>query len=146
MSAPDADVARKARQWLAHADEDIRLARYGLTMTAALPPYRLIAYHAEQAAEKCLKGYLVLQRVDFPYTHNLGHLLDLCAAHASWPTQLRDAEELTPFAIAARYPGEDEEVTLVEAVRSIDIAERVLTTVREAVREMGLTIPSDPTA
>jgi HEPN domain-containing protein len=58
MSAPDAELARKARQWLDHADEDLHLARYGLTMIAAPPPYRLIAYHAQQCAEKCLTGYL----------------------------------------------------------------------------------------
>lgn len=83
--------------------------------------------------------------MDFPYTHNLGHLLDLCAAHVPWADKLRDAEELTPFAVTARYPGEDEEVTRVEAVRSIDIAERVRRTVRDATRTMGLSLPSEPT-
>jgi HEPN domain-containing protein len=146
MSAPEAHVLHKVRQWLEFADEDLRLARHGLTMTIASPPYRLIAYHAQQCAEKCLKAYLVLRRVDFPYTHNLAHLLDLCAAHASWADSLRDAEELTPFAITARYPGEDEEVTREEAVRAIDVADRVRTIVQEAVREAGSASPSEATA
>jgi len=103
MSAPDA-VLRKVYQWLAYADEDLRLAQHSLTITIASPPYRLIAYHAQQCAEKCLKAHLVLQHVDFPYTHNLAHLLDLCAPHVPWTESLRDAEELTPFAITARYP------------------------------------------
>ena len=68
MNAPEASVLAKVRQWLAHADEDLRLAQYGLTMTVAPPPYRLIAYHAQQCAEKCLKAYLVFRQVDFPYT------------------------------------------------------------------------------
>jgi HEPN domain-containing protein len=70
MSAPEAEVLRKVRQWLAYADEDLRLARHGLTLTIGTPPYRLIAYHAQQCAEKCLKAYLVLRHVDFPCTHN----------------------------------------------------------------------------
>src|SRR5512146_2999961 len=106
-----------------------------MTMSVAPPPYRLIAYHAQQSAEKNLKAYLVLQAVDFPYTHNLGLLLDLCATQRRWVENLRDAEELTPFAITARYPGEDETVTPAEAVRAIDLAERVRTAVREVIRE-----------
>ena len=144
MSAPDAEVLHKVRQWLAYADEDLRLARHGLTMTIATPPYRLIAYHAQQCAEKCLKAYLVLRHVDFPYTHNLAHLLDLCSTHAPWAERLRDAEELTPFAVTARYPGEDEEVTQEETTRALDLAERVRTTVREAIREMGVAFPAEP--
>jgi HEPN domain-containing protein len=112
-------------------------------MTIAPPPYRLIAYHAQQCAEKCLKAYLVLRRVDFPYTHNIGHLLDLCSSHARWAESLRDAEELTPFAIAARYPGEGEEVSREEAIRSIELADRVRTTVREATQETGVALPSE---
>ena len=38
---------------------------------------------------------------------------------------LREAEELTPFAVTTRYPGEDEEVSEEEARRAIALAERV---------------------
>jgi HEPN domain-containing protein len=145
MSAPDA-VLRKVHQWLTFADEDLRLAQHGLTIGIAPPPYRLIAYHAQQCAEKCLKAFLVLRGVDFPYTHNVAHLLDLCAAHAAWAETLRDAEELTPFAITARYPGEDEEVTQPEALRAIETAGRVRAAVHEAIRNMGIALPFDPTA
>ena len=145
MNAPDT-VLRKVHQWLAYADEDLRLARHGLSMTIARPPYRLIAYHAQQGAEKCLKAYLVLRGVDFPYTHNVGHLLDLCTAHDAWAETLRDAEELTPFAITARYPGEDEEVTQAEALRAIETAERVRAAVHDAIRSMGIALTFDPPA
>jgi len=52
MSAPDAEVLHKVRQWLAYADEDLRLARHGLTMTIAPPPYRLIAYTMPSSAPR----------------------------------------------------------------------------------------------
>jgi len=100
MKPPDAEVARKVKQWLAYGDEDLRLAQHGLSLSIA-PPYRLIAYHAQQCAEKHLKAYLVFQAIDFPYTHNLSRLLELCAAKASWVEQLQDAEELSPYAITA---------------------------------------------
>jgi HEPN domain-containing protein len=146
MSAPEADICRKAELWLAYADEDLRLARHGLSMTVAVPPYRLIASHAQQCAEKCLKAYLVLRRTGFPYMHNLGHLLDLCATTAPWVESLRDADELTPFAITARYPGEDDAVTRPETLRALEIAERVRETVRETIRQMGVMPPPETPA
>jgi HEPN domain-containing protein len=69
---------------------------------------------------------------------------DLCATQGRWTEVLRDAEELTPFAITARYPGEDEEVTSVAAVRALDLAERVRTAVREVIRKMGITLAAEP--
>lgn len=54
---------RKAREWTRSADEDLRLARHGLSLKSACP-YRLIAYHAQQCAEKYLKAFLVSEGVD----------------------------------------------------------------------------------
>ena len=35
-------------------------------------------FHAQQAAEKLLKAYLIWREVDFPFTHNLSTLLLRC--------------------------------------------------------------------
>jgi HEPN domain-containing protein len=70
MTVNPVEILKKARKWLAYAEEDLRLAKHGLTMSSSCP-YRLIAYHAQQCAEKYLKAYLVFKRVDFPYTHNI---------------------------------------------------------------------------
>jgi len=137
MSALDREVLRKVLQWLSYADEDLRLARHGLTLTSECP-YRLIAYHAQQCAEKCLKAHLVCRGVDFPYTHNISRLLELCGEQAGWAETIRDAEELTPYAITVRYPGEDEEVTEEEVRRAIRIATRVQQVVRTALIEEGV--------
>ena len=102
------------------------------------PPYRLVAYHAQQYAEKSLKSYLVYCRTDFPYTHSLSPLVELCQQSREWPQSLLDAEELTPYAITARYPGEDLPVTRQEAQKAIDIAEHTQSLIRIALTEMGL--------
>lgn len=133
MSGPDEEIHRKVAQWLAYGDEDLRLARHALTLPTDCP-FRLIAYHAQQCAEKYLKGYLVSHQIDFPYTHNISRLVELCVEQGLRGEALQDAEELTPFAITARYPGEDEAVTEEEALRAIDIAARVSETVRLALR------------
>lgn len=121
MKLPENPMVEKVRQWVAYADDDLSVARRELSEPET-PPLRVIAFHAQQCAEKYLKAYLVFQGVDFPFTHNLRRLLDLCAGWAPWAEQLRDAEELSPFAITARYPGEDLEVTEAEARRAVEIS------------------------
>ena len=138
MEAPREKVLRKVGEWLARADEDLQLATYALTMQAQAPPYRLIAYHAQQCAEKCLKAFLVYHNVEFPYTHNIRRLLALCADRADWTAALEDAQELTAYAMTARYPGEDLIVTDEEARRAVSMAERVRSRVRAALRELGM--------
>ena len=59
MKAPDRAVVDKVLKWLNYGDEDLRLARHGLSLSSSCP-YRLIAFHAQQCAEKHLKAYLVL--------------------------------------------------------------------------------------
>ena len=85
----------------------MRVAQHTLSLVHECP-YRLVAYHAQQCAEKYLKAYLVLRGIDFPYTHNLARLLELCLDQPEWARRLKAAEELTPFAITARYPGEED--------------------------------------
>ncbi len=139
MTAGGNERNRKAAQWAAFADEDLRYAEHGLSIDPD-PPYRLIAYHAQQCAEKYLKAYLVLMGIDFPYTHNIAALLELCEEHADWTARLRDAEELTQFAITARYPGEDEEVEKDEAARAIALALQVKTLLRVVLSKSGLIV------
>lgn len=124
MSATDRDIAQKVRQWMAYADEDLRLAEYALKMESGCP-FRLIAYHAQQCVEKYLKAFLVYHREDFPYTHNISTLMELCRKHADWVNLIRQADTLTAYAITARYPGEDEPVSLTEAQDAVTIARQV---------------------
>lgn len=128
-------VLAKVRQWVGYADEDLRLARHAIDMEE--PPCRLISYHAQQCAEKYFKSYLVLHGIDFPYTHNISRLLELCVESGADVDNLRDAEELTPYAITARYPGEAEDVAPEEAARAVEVAELVRQVVRRILAHDG---------
>jgi HEPN domain-containing protein len=142
MKTPDEEVQRKVREWLAYADDDLRFARGGLSLSGEQGPvHRLVAYHAQPCAEKYLKAYLVCLGVDFPRTHNISTLLELCSDRAQWPLTLRDAEELTDYAVATRYPGETAEVTAHDAQRAVELAERVRTTVRAALKDLCVELP-----
>lgn len=125
-----------ARQWLNQADEDIRLARHAFTLSSSRP-YKLIAFHAQQCAEKCLKAFLAFKKVDFPYTHNISVLLETGSEHAAWMQDLRDAEILTDYAVTVRYPGA-ERVTKKDAEAAVKTALKVRSVVRKALRQSGL--------
>ncbi len=144
MKTPDKEILHKVHQWLVFGDEDLQMASHAMDLESGCP-YRLIAYHAQQCAEKHLKAYLVYCGVDFPYTHNISTLLELCGEQAAWAKTLQDAEELTPYAITARYPGEDEDVTKTEAARAIEIAQQVRQQVRTALQQHGIRLPQEPT-
>ncbi|GAB6058802.1 HEPN domain-containing protein [Desulfonatronum parangueonense] len=121
MSAPEV-LSAKSRKWITFAEEDLRLAEHALQLSSSCP-YRLIAYHAQQCAEKCIKAYLVFHNIDFPYTHNIRKLLQLCGEDIF--SVLHEAEQLTPFAVTTRYPGIDDEVTKSEALFALELAKKV---------------------
>ena len=140
MKVPNERVLHNVKQWLIHGDEDLKMASHALGL-GAQSPYRLIAYHAQQCAEKYLKAFLVYCGVDFPYTHNISTLLELCSEHTNWAAKLQDAEQLTLYSITTRYPGEDEEVTESEAGQAIDLAQQVKEQVRKALKLLGVDLP-----
>ncbi|HTV56788.1 MAG TPA: HEPN domain-containing protein [Terriglobia bacterium] len=94
------DKADVVRGWLRKAASDM------VTLDAAVGAgaFDTACFHAQQAAEKYLKGFLAFHDVPFPYTHNLGDLTELCAAVDSLFHSLTPlASELTPYAVRLRY-------------------------------------------
>lgn len=133
------EVLKKVNQWITFADDDLQLARHGLTIPTKAP-FRLIAFHAQQCVEKYLKALLVYKNIDFPYTHNISVLLELCEKHGNWTKEVKDGELLTPFAISSRYPGEDKSVTRDEAVNAVFIATNVRDIIRNLFIKEGLSL------
>lgn len=97
------DKADLVSGWIRKADSDL------LALDASLNAGALDAacFHAQQAAEKYLKAYLVQQGVEFPLTHNLSKLLELCATiNPSFRSLESIAKPLTPYAVEMRYDSE----------------------------------------
>jgi HEPN domain-containing protein len=64
MKRPDQVRREFVEQWLAKAEDDLGAAE---DMLAEGKPYRwIICYHAQQAAEKYVKAYLVHRDVEPP--------------------------------------------------------------------------------
>jgi HEPN domain-containing protein len=137
MNSRNQNVWKKAKEWIVFAEDDIRMAEVAMKLKSNVP-YRIISFHAQQSAEKYLKAYLVSQNVDFPYTHSIATLLKLCGKYAPWVSKLQDTDNLTPYAITARYPGQDERVTKNDAQKAIGMARKVRQTVRTALKGLGL--------
>lgn len=90
-----------ARAWIAKAESDLTTVAMCLERNNALD---VACFHAQQAAEKYLKAYLIAADVDFPYIHDLERLIDLCARRdPSFATIKVFGQQLTPYAVVPRY-------------------------------------------
>lgn len=129
MSDPDDPHA-----WVAKAQADLLCIENNLRSRET--PWELVAYHAQQAAEKMLKACLVGQKAVVPRTHDLGRLLGDCLA---WPSCLAlaaiaaDCDLLTPYGIAVRYPGDEPDVDAAEARQAVAAAKRIAAAVQEVL-------------
>lgn len=113
--------------WLKKAKKDMHLSYYALDIGADYTD--MACYHAQQAAEKALKAYLVWLEVQFPYTHVLEDLLDLVAERdLSLETHRRNLEFLTPLAVESRYPG-SAVISLEDSGRLVDAANKLLASI-----------------
>jgi len=77
-----------------------------IAMEALLPAQGLdaVCFHAQQAVEKWLKAFLAYSKVEFPYTHNLAKLIEICAGiEPAFRSLLPTVAPLTPFAVELRY-------------------------------------------
>lgn len=111
------------REWLNRARSNLARAK------ARIPDAYLedLCFDAQQAAEKAIKAVLLKQKVTFPYIHDLARLLTLLEGTGEKiPEDLRQAENLTRYAIVTRYPGLTEPVTEAHYQEAVANAEAVI--------------------
>ncbi len=112
------------QQWLTKADEDLGLSAFLVFENTSY--LAAVGFHAQQAAEKYLKAFLVFKQREFPKTHDLGKLLDLVA---SVDTVLSDSLQqityLSPFGVEFRYPGDYPNMSMEDARKALSMAELV---------------------
>jgi HEPN domain-containing protein len=92
--------------WVKHAEEDYAAVQSSLRRKQPLTS--IACFHAQQCAEKYLKAMLVVGKHEFPKTHDLLLLNDLCGkAGIFLGIDLKDFHTLSDYAVRVRYPGED---------------------------------------
>lgn len=118
---PDELRLDEAKRWLAAAAQDLNAA--GVLLSAV--PSRSV-FHSQQAAEKSAKGFLARHNVPFRKTHDLKELGSQCAAlNPALSPALREAADLTGYAVAFRYLDAPHEPDQIEAAQALEIAQRL---------------------
>jgi HEPN domain-containing protein len=94
----------------------------------------ILGFHAQQAVEKALKAVLAANGLEFPYTHDLDGLTELCETNGlQVPQALEGVERLTPYGVHMRYgtshaQGLDREQALKWAAAAIEWAQSIIET------------------
>ena len=86
----------------------------------------IICFHCQQAVEKYLKAFLTKHQVEFPKTHSIMTLINLCSGiDSSFKEKLSNADLLTDYAVEIRYPDDWYEPTIEETRKAYEITEKV---------------------
>ena len=94
-----------ARTFLAAAHRDAQALAHMLDEQAF--SLEIFGFHAQQAIEKGLKGWLCLRDIEPPQSHNLRHLLVLLESSGVSIDHLWEMVTLTAFAVQFRYEAFD---------------------------------------
>jgi HEPN domain-containing protein len=112
------------RTWLAKAEHDLLNIENNLKASAI--PWDTVCFHAQQAAEKLLKAFLVFHAQPAILTHDLVALLAICVQiNPSLAVRQQDCQKLSYYAVAARYPSDLYEPTETDARQMIEAAQRI---------------------
>lgn len=126
---------RDALMWLGFALGDLDAAR---SRPGRRVRPRIVAFSAQQAAEKALKAALILSAVNVPKTHDLDDLRNRLPL--GWKVKRRPAElaRLTDYAVDSRYPDDIRPVAPLESAVAVRQAIVVVRLVREEFDRRGI--------
>jgi HEPN domain-containing protein len=136
----DPELVAETRGWFQRAAHDIGAGQLNLSADPAFTGDSV--FHAQQAAEKSMKGYLTWHSRVFRKTHNLTELGRMCAdVDPTLEPSLERAARLTEYAWKYRYPGEPLEPSREEAESALalarDVFDAILGRLPAEVRPVG---------
>ena len=92
-----------SEDWRLLAEDDLSVAEYLAANMRPIPTHH-IAFHCQQAAEKYLKGALVVLGIEPPYTHDLILLYNLSEKlRPSYVSIFSSCSIVTQFSVQPRY-------------------------------------------
>lgn len=126
---------RDALAWLSYALGDLAAAR---SKPGKHVRPRIVAFHAQQAAEKALKGALVLSDVDPVRTHDLEDLRT--ALPPDWVVKRKPGSlaRLSRYGVVVRYPDDVTPVNAIQSAVAVRQAIAVVRSVREDFERRGV--------
>jgi HEPN domain-containing protein len=128
------DIAAETQDWLWRAERDLQAANLMLNSLPVLSD--AAAFHAQQPAEKAIKGFLTAHSKIFPKSHILQPLVTQCVGiDPKFGQFMSAAMILSPYAIEFRYPGGRLEPMEAEASEAVRLATEILQYVRDALAD-----------
>ena len=123
MKSPEEVKQELCEKWMRRAGEDLAVAEQ--LLSAGVPYFGSIGFHAQQAAEKFLKAFLVWHQIEFPKTHDLSLLLQLIAVREeSLSSSLQGILVMADYAVDTRYPADLPDLTADEASQAVELARK----------------------
>ncbi len=123
-----------ARELLAAADRDLSALR-GMEDTTVFAD-EIAGFHAQQAAEKFFKVWLILQGVEYPRTHSLAQLIGLIERRDNSVAMFRELNEYTPYAVQFRYDAMEMDLELLDRQQAVQRLEYLRTHVYRQLGEI----------
>jgi HEPN domain-containing protein len=127
---PPRDGRDLARALLQRADDDLTLVRH--IVDDADIADAIFGFHAQQAVETSLKAVFAARDVEYTKTHLLTYLIELLETNGiEAPPSVREADELSPWAVDFRYESDDEPA--LDRRATLDLIEEIRRWAGEAV-------------
>jgi HEPN domain-containing protein len=129
------DTEHEALRWLGFALGDLEAAR---SRRGRPVRPRIVAFQAQQAAEKAMKAALILDGIEPRRTHDLDDLRERLPS--GWRLRLRmpDLGRLSDYAAESRYPDDMTPVTAVQSATAVRQAIAVVRLIREDFERRGI--------
>jgi len=120
----DPGLLAETRSWFLEGSRDLEAGAFELTTPSPFTEHAV--FHAQQVAEKALKGFLAWHSVPFRKTHSLEELGAQCeAVDGELKPVIDKAVPLTKYAWKFRYPGEPETPPREEAEAALALAREI---------------------
>ena len=120
------------KDWLKKASSDLKASK---KLSDDIETLDCSVFHTHQCAEKTLKAFMVLAQKSIPKTHDLSFLLEHCIEINNEFMFLRkESKNLDSYGYASRYPNDTFYVDKQSAEEAIEMAEKILITVKNKVR------------
>jgi HEPN domain-containing protein len=121
------------KSWIDRAKSSYELSKANIS---TIIYFEDLCYQAQQAVEKSLKGFLIYFDIEPEFTHNIGRLLAELEKYVEIPDTIREAMDLSNYAVQTRYPGEYDEITKDEYGNCLRIAKNCLDWVESKIKDI----------
>ena len=125
------------KAWMVKADHDLDVTNHSKIL-----PSDVVCYHAQQAAEKYLKAFLIANDIEIKNVHDIDRLLVECTLIDPEFEKLSNMGigKLTDYAVGIRYPNDYDlhdnfnMPSAEETMKAISLAQTTVSFVREKLK------------